>query len=230
MINLHMLSSTLLQSIEISADDLLRNQGASPSILRTRRPEIISLAENAIRLGKKYLQPSVWKKIFAVSAFCHDKILLENDISLKSEYLCGKLIGAYKVALAIGTLGNPLDAEIHKITKEDPALGCLLDSFGSIYSEFLGEWVMNQIREVAKAESLSTSTALFPGNANWPLQEGQRQIFSILAPDPELIALTPNDQMVPQKSFSFIMGLGCAQENGSPCELCEKRDSCTMRH
>lgn len=225
-----MSSSAVLSNLSISVDDLLRVQGANPETIRSRRPSIIEMAEKAIQTGSRLIQPAVWMKTLQVQGFRHNTILLENGQQLSGELIAQKLAGARKVAFAIGTLGKALEDEIHTTMANDPASGYMLDSYGSACADALGEWAMAQVRAAADAEGLSTSMALMPGYAAWPVDMGQPQIFAAVQPDASIVRLTDSAQIIPRKSFSFIIGLGCAQDDSSPCELCDLSATCPLRH
>ncbi len=211
--------------IEITVDDLLKNQKAAKS----HRSDVSDSAAQAIEIGQKCVEPLVWKSIIPVKNLCGNSIYFDNNFELQNQFLAEKLSGSSAAAFVIGTLGHPLDDEIRRTMKNDPILGYLLDMFGSKYSERLANWAQKQIRDQADQTSLPTSMAFFPGNAYWSLTEGQQQIFAMLSPDPQFVTLTDSCLILPQKSFSFIMGLGCPQENTSPCETCSKRENCVMR-
>ncbi len=216
-------------SIQIGVDDVLRAQGADPETIRRRRPGIVKLAEEVVELGRELLRPAVWLKTVAVRSFLHGRIDLEDGHSLRGALVAEQLAGSSAVAFAIGTLGDALEAQITARMKQDPSLGFFLDAYGSAGAEALANQLEAHFRAEADAQNLPTSLPLSPGLIGWPIEQGQPQIFAVLQPDAAAIRLTPSGQMVPRKSFSFVMGLGCPQGVGSPCEFCGVRDTCPNR-
>lgn len=213
----------------ISADDLLRIQGADPQKLRERRADIMALAEKAVQAGNKLAAPAVWQRNLSVAYARHNSIHLEDGHCLQTGYLVEQLAGASQLVFIIGSLGFALDNEIQSAMRSDPVWGFMLDSYGSACADALSRSVIDHIHAEAEEDGLGTSTVLLPGHAGWPLQQGQEQIFSILQPDPTFIRLTDCAQMLPKKSFSFLIGLGCATSNMLPCDTCDLRLTCPMR-
>jgi hypothetical protein len=215
---------------QISVDDLLSVQGAVPGLVRPHHASVINMAERAIRAGKKLVRPVVWVNTLRVQGIQHDALLLEGGYRLRGEFISGKLAGADKVSMVIGTLGSLLDDEINAAMDKNPAWGYMLDSYGSICAKALGEHIMAQIQTSAEAENMSTSMPLLPGHICWPVDEGLPQIFSIVQPDPAVVRLTESAQIIPRKSFAFLIGLGALQNDSYPCEFCNLRATCPMRH
>ena len=213
----------------VTVDDILRAQGANPETIRARRPAIHEMTERAIRLGLQKAPPMGWVRNLDVQSSRHDRFILSGAVTLKGELVMAQLGGATRVAFAIGSLGIALDEQINLSMQEDPAFGFALDSFGSFLAEALAQRLEEQVRTAAAAQGLPASLALSPGLIGWPIDEGQPQIFKVLQPDPQLVRLSASAQMTPRKSISFIMGIGCLEGSGTPCDFCDLRERCPNR-
>jgi len=219
-----------VSAFTVGVDDILRAQGANPEVIRARRPAIVEMTEKAIQLGLQKARPMGWIKSVDVRSSRHDRFILADDLVLKGDLLLNQLGGATRIVFAIGTLGLALDDEISAWMKEDASLGFTLDTFGSFLAEALAQHLEEQIRaEAAAVAGQAVSLALSPGLIGWPVDEGQPQIFNALQPDPRLVSLSASAQMIPRKSISFILGIGCPAGSGTPCDFCDLRERCPNR-
>jgi hypothetical protein len=210
----------------VNIDDVLLAQGADPRVIRDRSLKVLRLTEQAMILGQSFLNPAAWIETFFVQGFKHNTILLENKHHLKGEVPAQYLAGAKEVTGVIGTIGHELEVQIEKYMENDPPLGYALDSFGSASTAAFSNYLVKQIESRAAERGISTSFVINPGMSGWPLDEGQSQLFDLLRPDPQIIRLTPSSQMIPRKSFSFVIGAGCSKNGVDPCESCVTRNTC----
>lgn len=213
----------------VSPADLFRAQGARLDVLQARRPALVDMAEQAVREGMALIAPTVWIGVLEICQSGPDGLLLENGFTLHSAYVAQKTAGAKKLAFALGTLGSMVEEIAQERLDVDALQGLMLDSFGSAAAAALGRWAADAIHALAREENLEVSHLLSPGHVDWPVDQGQPQIFSILQPEPALIHLTPSGLILPRKSFSFVMGMGCPAGAASPCEECHLHHSCPMR-
>ena len=62
---------------------------------------------------------------------------------------------------------------------------------------------------------------------DWPVEEGQPQIFRLLGEAGAAVRLTPSYMMIPRKSLTMIMGIGVEMKSaGRTCDFCAMRESC----
>jgi hypothetical protein len=214
---------------KISVDDVLRAQGADPDIIRTRRPAIVVITRQAITLGLQKARPMGWIKKLAVISTTHNQFKLDDSQVLTGELVMSQLAGSTAITFAIGTLGMALDHQISASMQEDPAFGFTLDTVGSMLADALAQKLEAHIRESVTGHNQTTSLALSPGLIGWSIDEGQPQIFKVLQPDPELVYLSQSAQMIPRKSISFVIGIGCLEGSGSPCDFCNLNQTCPNR-
>jgi hypothetical protein len=216
-------------SLELNAERLLLSQGADPDIVKARRPKVYQLAQQAVETGLTLIEPHVWKKMLRVERFRHERFDLEGGFTLQGRLPAEVLAGSERVFIAMGTLGLRLEEAIHAEMAQDAAWGYMQDAFGSAAADHLAEQLMAEARWQAEKAGENVSTPLMPGHANWRVDEGQPQLFSILQPDSSILRLTESSLMYPRKSFSLVLGLGHMQPGGSLCESCDLNATCPMR-
>jgi len=69
--------------LDISADDVLREQGGDPAAIRSRRPFFVELAEKALEEGLPLLRPVVLYQRFGVEKVSHQRLLLSGGGKIK---------------------------------------------------------------------------------------------------------------------------------------------------
>lgn len=210
----------------ITADMVLRGQGAEPAVICARRPQLADVAETALRKGLPLLAPIAIIRRMSVTSIRHQRIELEGGF-LTGELPAQKLAAAREVFIALCTIGTALERYASKVCRHDPALGLALDALGSVAVDALAAEVCSRIADEAQALGLQTTFPISPGLVGWELGIGQRQIFDLLKPDPGLIRLETSGQMIPLKSTSLVIGLGESVDHASSaCDYCAVRSTC----
>jgi hypothetical protein len=213
--------------LNIDVDMVLRGQGADASVIRQRRPQLIGIAQRAIEDGKQLIKPAVVYRHLSVASLHHENLVLKNGAVLKGELLALHLAPAEQIILLVCTIGSALEQYLAEVLSTDPAYGLALDSFGSTVVEVLSVAACTYFEAQARRRNLYTSIPLSPGMVGWPVDEGQAQIFNLLAAN--LIGVTLNEYalMIPAKSISMILGLSRTPfTTGRTCDFCALRDTC----
>jgi hypothetical protein len=216
--------------LTISVDDVLLGQGADPEKVRTRRPTLVKAAERALEEGRGRIRPTALVRELNVLDHRHERILLEGGGELSGALVSGHLGGAARVAAAVCTLGPALEISVAKLLGSDPALALALDGYGNAAIEQVGQQVCGRLGEWAQAKGLQVSTPLSPGEPEWPVEIGQPQIFELLEAGRVGIQITQGGMMYPQKSISFVAGIGTGMSQTHPCEICSLKGICRYRH
>ena len=214
----------------LSADDVLRGEGADPEIVRLKKPALLEAASTALRAGIIKLHPAALIRTARVVEHRHEQILLQGGKELVSPLVARHLAGAEQVVLAVSTIGSELEELASTSMEKNPLLGVGLDGLGNAAVEILGQQVCMRIGERAQAAGLTASTPLSPGEPEWPVEVGQPQIFALLDPSRAGVTLTSGGMMVPKKSISFVVGIGPEMAQTDLCELCSFRERCRYRH
>jgi hypothetical protein len=213
--------------LPLTVDHVLRGQGADPQRLRQRRPQIAEIAAWALKEGLPLLQPVVLSREFQVQGVRHEDLVLDSQIRLKSVLLTQHLASARKLAVMVCTVGPQLEAVTAEMIATDPLQALALEGVGTAAVELLATQVANRWEKRAQEDSLRVSIPLSPGMVGWPIETGQRQVFSLLNPASIGLRLTEGGMMVPRMSISQLIGFG---ENmvlqGRTCDYCNLKETC----
>jgi hypothetical protein len=234
-------------NITLNADDILRAQGSNPEVVRQRRPALVEIAEWAAQEAQELVHPVVLVKRFTVKELRHERLLLnpvppaginENTIQKNSDaflsgpFIAGQLGSAEEVRVVLCTIGGQLEQLASQVISEDILRGLALDAAGSAAAEALGELVCSRFEIEAAAQGKCVTIPYSPGMIDWPVEEGQPQIFRLLDNDTQeqdhvQVTLNENFIMTPRKSVSFVVGWGAnVPQQGRTCDFCSLKETC----
>ncbi len=219
----------LQQKLELSydVDAVLRGQGADAAVLRIRRPGLVKVAEEARQASFSLLRPRVIYRIYETEGVRHERILLHDGHSIQSRFVASQLAAASRLIVILATIGDELEAHVSKVWDDDMVFALALDGAGSAAVEALANAACQYFEQQASAESLHASNPLSPGMVDWPVDEGQSQIFQLLGEEGAAVRLTPSSIMLPKKSLTMLMGLGLdLSSSGRTCDYCGMRATC----
>ena len=211
----------------LGLDDILRGEGADPETVRAKRPALVKAASAAGHQGFTKIKPVAVVQEAKVIEHRHERILLEGGKTLTGPLVARHLAGAERVAAVVCTLGPAL--EEYAASLDDLVLALALDGLGNAAVEAVAQQVCGRLAERAQARGMETSTPLSPGEAEWPVEIGQPQVFALAEPSRAGIRLTEGGMMVPKKSISFVTGIGKKMSQIHPCEACSLNEICRYR-
>ncbi len=218
---------------ELTADEVLRAQGAEPEAILARRPSFRNVTEKAIALGLPLLQPRVLIEEFAIKQLTHERIELDTDSNApRKSYLTGPLITqhlgrAKKVIVVVCTIGIQLDEMVSSMFKTNPLMAMALDGVGSAAVESLGIQACNYLEDRARLKGLNTTIPLNPGMIGWPVERGQPGLFTLIDSERIEVSLNESCMMTPNKSLSMVLGQGeDVSPIGTACDFCSLNDVC----
>jgi len=213
--------------LDLQADHVLRGQGADPQVIRERRPQLVAVAERALREALSDLSPVVTYGELEVKGLRHETLDLEGGGSLRGALIAQHLAGARSVIAAVCTVGQAIDGRVSQAMDSDPVFGLALDGLGSAATEALASAAAGRFEQRAAADDLQATIPLSPGMIGWDVAEGQPQIFALIDPSPAGVSLNSNGMMIPRKSISFVIGIG--RDLAGPtraCDLCSLHETC----
>ena len=219
----------LQQNLDLTfdVDAVLRGQGADAAILRARRPALVKVAEEAMQESYSLLLPKVVYQEFAVEGVQHERLLLQGGRRIDSKLLTQQLGAASRVIVILATIGEKLEGQVSKIWDSNMVYALALDGAGSASVEALANAACQYFEELAAEEGLQASIPFSPGMVDWPVSEGQPQIFRLLGDAGSLVHLTPSYIMIPRKSLTMVMGIGAeVKSSGKTCDFCSMRGTC----
>jgi hypothetical protein len=219
-----------MEEFSITADDVMRGQGADPAILRQRSPKLAKVAERALSEGLEFVKPvAIYEKV-KVKEVGHEKVLLENGTVLKGPFASQHLSPAQSVVVILCTVGDDIDKHVSEVMASDIVYGLALDGVGSAAVEALANAACKFIEDEVAKEGLKTTIPLSPGMVGWPVEAGQPALFEIIDASQINVKLTPYFLMAPRKSLSMVLGIGNEfSTSGTTCDFCTMRETCNYR-
>jgi hypothetical protein len=213
-------------NLVLDVDDVLRGQGAVPSVIRGRSPHLVRLAERALQEGHPLLRPQVLHRFDEVESLHHETLRLTAG-TLQGPLIAQHLAGARQIVTLICTIGPALPERIAELMNENILSALALDGVGSAAVEALANAACRYIEDQATAQGWQTTIPLSPGMVGWPVEQGQPQIFALVDASEIGVSLTEGNVMLPLKSLSMVLGLGPElQTGGRPCDYCSMRETC----
>ena len=217
-------------NLRLDADAILRGQGADPVILRTRRPNLVKIAEQAIGEALTRVYPIVLYERYPVGSILHNSIRLLNGKEITGKAISQYLSSSKEVLVMVCSIGAELEEYASQVMETDMVHGLALYGAGSAAVEALANAACQYFEEQAAQKNWQTTIPLSPGMIGWPIEVGQPQIFSLLNGEQAGVKLTESAIMLPMKSLSLILGLGeDLNQQGTPCDYCSMRDICKYR-
>jgi hypothetical protein len=228
--------------IFLEADHILRAQGADPEVIRWRKPALVRTAEWALKEGMPLLKPAALYIELPVKELRHERVYLDfPETNGQKRYLSGPLLAnhlgpAERLAIAVCTVGEEVETVASELMPSDLLEGLALDAVGSAAAEALGNALCAFLETKAETEGLQATLPLSPGMIDWPVSEGQPQIFHLLENEHKKypgfqVRLTPDYVMHPRKSVSFVMGFGSqVNKQGKTCDFCAMKETCRYQN
>jgi len=217
-------------NLTITADDILRGQGADPQVVRSKKPALLKAAERACAEGIVLIHPMVLTAEVVVREHRHERVLLVGGAALTGPQVTRQFSGAQRIVAVVCTIGPELEQTTVHLFGEDPLYALALDGLGNAAVESLAQKVCGDIAEQIGHEGLQASTPLSPGSPEWPVEIGQPQIFTLLDPSKAGVVLTSGGMMIPRKSVSLVVGLGPEMSQTSMCSVCSLKETCRYQH
>jgi hypothetical protein len=220
---------TVFEDIElmIDADAVLRGQGADPAVMRERRPALVKLAEQAIEEGLPLVEPRVDWRTLQVREVRHERVLLEGGGQLSGKLVVQHLAQAEQVHVLVCSIGDSLERYSQEVWSSSAVYSLALDGAGSAAVEALANAACRHLEEQAAERGWKCSIPLSPGMLDWPVEQGQPQIFALMEGESLGVSLTPSFLMMPRKALTMVVGAGPQLEMaGKTCDYCSLKDVC----
>jgi len=212
---------------DFDLDAVLRGQGADPAVLRARRPALVQLAEQAIQEGRPLIEPSVIYKEFTVEGVVHERLTFKEGGQLAGKLIVQHLAQARKVVVLLCSIGSSLEQYASEMWGSSATYSLALDGVGSAAVEALANAACRSLEISAQSHGWLTSIPLSPGMIDWPVLDGQPQIFRLLEGEKLSVELSSSYIMIPRKSLTMVVGSGPELTiSGRTCDYCSLREVC----
>jgi hypothetical protein len=227
------------QNLEVNPKAVWRELGYSNPA--QARPVIQEAFRQAIEMGQTALEPAACYDIFQIERVTSSSVEVEGGVSFESQDLAHRHREAKELAAFIVTIGPRLEEQVVKLFQDgNPAVGCFLDTFGSIAVDMVAYKVKELIQDDALARDYQTMTCEYcigndcpaykdcggviihwwsPGYGDWNTRE-QKKLFTLVDGSRIGIHLNETGMMTPRKSYSCALPIGSQREK--PPDKCDE--------
>jgi hypothetical protein len=215
------ITSVDYSSLGLDLSHVLVGEGLDPAAAARSHPAVAGAARRALREA-----PTLVRAVTLTRRIPCAGVLAEAGMA---EHLARRLSGAEHLLVCACTIGPAVEARAAAAHAGNLLEALAFDALGSAAVGRLAATVCAATGTEAASLGLAATPPISPGLDGWPLDAGQRFIFSRLDAAAIGIALTPAWAMVPQKSMSFVIGLGAGVAAGTACALCSMARRCRYR-
>lgn len=215
--------------LNIDKEEVLRYQGYSKKKVKKPNQNILRITEEEIIRGCNLFKPQgVYSLIKIINFTPEGRINLENELSFKfSKSIIDQLKGASHLLVGIVTIGDFLEKKVSELFSQGEYPQALaLDAVGTVAVEDFSREVRKLARQEVKEQGFKTSRHFSPGYGGWEVSQ-QDIIFKSIPADNIGVRLTEVYMMLPQKSLSWIIGVGkemiISSEEDNNCGNCQSK-------
>ena len=214
---------TITKPIDIDDQKVLKIVGCDADCKPS--PRLASLVDDYINNANQLIVPSYSYVIRDIELVYGSGAVIEGWITFGSEVVAQLLEKCDKVAVFVLTIGSHLEEMVGQLSDKGLILqATVLDAVGSVAVEKLAEFVWDRIGALASYRGQYISRRFSPGYCDWHVEQ-QKMLFQLMDGDTAGVQLTEGCLMLPRKSISGIVGIGCHDvEAYNPCKTCDKDD------
>ena len=196
--------------LEIDEEEVLRYQGCNNKLKKVNST-IMKITREEIERGHNLFETkgiSTTVKIKKMS-YSSGRVELENNFSLNfNNSIINLLKGSSCLVIGVVTLGSSLENKVYELFSQgEYPRAIALDAVGTVSVKSLRNYMSRLVCQKAREQNLQTTKHFSPGSVDWPINQ-QKNIFQMISTDKIGIQLTESYMMVPQKSLSWIIGIG----------------------
>lgn len=220
--------------IEVSGDEVMAN---FPSARRSKAMD--AALEKNLALARERWRPMAAYRWLAVAGVTKAVVRLDaperrEPLALELGYAARFLGAATEVLVAVYTLGREFDASAEPPRAPGDYLDrYLMDEIGLVALDKVGRRLCRMVERRAGDRGWGVGPFLSPGSVHgWDLA-GQVPLCSLLPLDRVGVELRESATLFPHKSLTCLMGIGPDYPSrvvGSTCEVCSRRENCSMRN
>ena len=211
--------------LKIDEEEVLRYQGYYNNKLNKA---ITKITREEIERGHHLFEPkgiSSPIKIKQIS-FSSGRVELKNGFSLKfSHSITNLLKGTGYLVVGVVTIGSFLENKVSELFSQgEYPRAIALDAVGTVSVRSLSHYMRSLVCQEAKEQNFQATKYFSPGSADWDISQ-QKNIFQMIPVDKIGVKLTESYMMVPQKSLSWIIGIGknitITAKDDHSCQICQ---------
>jgi len=213
--------------LNIDREEVLRYQGYSKKKVKKPNRNILQITEEEINRGYSLFKlRGIYSLIKIISFTSKGKINLENDLVFRfSKSIINQLKRASHLLVGVVTIGDFLEKKVYELFSQGEYPRALaLDAVGTVAVEDFSREVRKLASQEVKEQGFKTSRHFSPGYGGWEVSQ-QDIIFKSIPADNIGVSLSKGYMMLPQKSLSWIIGIGkemiISSEEGNNCGNCQ---------
>ncbi len=221
----------IIKNIKFNIDrkEVLRYQGYSKKKVKKPNQNILRITEEEINRGCSLFKPQgIYSFIKIICFTSKERINLENKLAFRfSKSIIDQLKGASHLLLGVVTIGDLLEKKVSELLSQgEYAQALALDAVGTVAVEDFSREVRKLARQEVKEQGFKTSRHFSPGYGGWEVSQ-QEIIFKSIPTDNIGVRLTKGCMMLPQKSLSWVIGVGkeiiIYSEEDNNCGNCQSK-------
>jgi len=213
--------------LNIAREEALRYQGYSKKKVKKPNQNILQITEEEINRGYNLFKPQGIYSLIKITCFTSKgRINLENELVFRfSKSIINQLKGASRLLVGVVTIGDFLEKKVSELFSQGEYPRALaLDAVGTVAVEDFSREVRKLACQEVKEQGFKTSRHFSPGYGGWEVSQ-QEIIFKSILTDNIGVRLTKGYMMLPQKSLSWIIGVGeemiISSEEDNNCGNCQ---------
>ena len=218
----------------IDREEVLRYQGYSKKKVKNPNQNILRITEEEINQGYNLFKPRGIYSLIKITCFTSKgRINLDNELVFRfSKSAINQLKRASYLLVGVVTVGGFLEKKVSELFSQGEYPQALaLDAVGTVAVEDFSREVRKLARQEVKKQGFKTSRHFSPGYGSWEVSQ-QDIIFKSIPADNIGVRLTKGYMMLPQKSLSWVIGVGkemiAPSEEDNNCGNCQYK-SCNYK-
>jgi len=215
--------------LNIDREEVLRYQGYSKKRVKKPNQNILRITEEEINRGYNLFKPQGIYSLIKITCFTSKgRINLENELVFRfSKSVINQLKGTNHLLVGVVTIGDFLEKKVSELFSQGEYPRALaLDAVGTVAVEDFSREVRKLARQEVKEQGFKTSRHFSPGYGGWEVSQ-QDIIFKSIPADNIGVRLTEGYMMLPQKSLSWVIGVGkeiiTPSEEDNNCGNCQSK-------
>jgi len=213
--------------LNIDKEEVLRYQGCNRKKIRKLNRNILQITEEEINRGYNLIKPQgIYSLIKIISFTSKGRINLKNGLTFRfPKSIINQLKEVSHLLAGVATVGDFLEKKVSELFSQGEYSRALaLDAVGTVAVEDFSREVRKLARQEVKEQDFKTSRHFSPGYGGWEVPQ-QDIIFKSIPADNIGVRLTKGFMMLPQKSLSWIIGIGKEMiiftEEDNNCRNCQ---------
>jgi len=213
--------------LNIDREEVLRYQGYSKKRVKKPNQNILRITEEEINRGYNLFKPQGIYSLIKITCFTSkERINLENGLTFRfPKSIINQLKGVSHFLVGVVSIGVLIEKKVSELFSQGEYPRALaLDAVGTVAVEDFSREVRKLARQEVKEQGFKTSRHFSPGYGGWEVSQ-QEIIFKSILTDNIGVRLTKGYMMLPQKSLSWIIGVGkemiISSEEDNNCGNCQ---------